>query len=134
VTGGVAGLVPAPRPGGRRREPKYDFMRLMRHVGVMDMPAMAAMLGVSVNVVRNWVQRGITWSRADEAAIRCGVMPWEVWPEWADADPADWMGPSCPAAHGYDYLVPYPSRRGEYCAMCVLAVSAGARAAERAVA
>jgi hypothetical protein len=106
----------------------------MQHVGSADVPAMAARLGISVNVVRNWVRRGITWSRADEAAIRCGVMPWEVWPEWAGADPADWMPPSCPADHGYEHLVPYPSGQGEFCAVCSLAAEAGTPVAERAAA
>jgi hypothetical protein len=83
-----------------------------------DMPTMARTLGISVNVVRNFVARGITWHRADEVAVRCGYLPWEVWPDWADADPAQWMGPSCPEGHGYDFLIPSDSGQGENCTAC----------------
>lgn len=82
------------------------------------MPTMATILDISVNVVRNLVARGVSWTRADELAIRCGAMPWDIWPEWALADPADWTGPSCPVEHGYDWLVPNQSGLGEHCLLC----------------
>ena len=89
--GAVVRMAAAPRSRGRRSQPKFDFEQLMRFCGVRDMPTMADRLRLSVNVVRNLVARGISWSRADEMAVRCGVMPWRRWAEWAEADPADWM-------------------------------------------
>lgn len=114
--GAAVDMTVAPQSGGRRSEPKFDFEELMRFVMADNMPDMAARLGISVNVVRNFVRRGISWSRADEMAVRCGVLPWQVWPEWADVDPAGWMGPSCPENHGFDHLV--LTGDGEYCAAC----------------
>jgi hypothetical protein len=43
--------------------------------------------------------RGIGWIEADELAVRCGFLPWEVWPEWAEVDPAEWMPAVC-SVHG----------------------------------
>jgi hypothetical protein len=85
-----------------------------------------SVLGISTNVFRNLKARGVTWARADELAVRCGLFPWQVWPEWSAVDPEQWMGPSCPANHGWSEMVPNPDLRGEYCRVC----KANAEAAE----
>jgi hypothetical protein len=86
-------------------------------MGARDMPAMARVLEISVNVVRNFVARGISWSRADEIAVRCGYLPWQIWPEWAQVDPAQWIAPPCPENDGHDFFEP-DAAGGEYCTKC----------------
>ena len=45
----------------------------------------AAILGVSVHTYRKMKYRKLLmWIRSDEYAIRLGVHPIEIWPEWYD--------------------------------------------------
>jgi hypothetical protein len=60
----------------------------MKRVGAETAQAMAEICDISVKSVHNRIIRGIGWIEADELAIRCGFLPWEVWPDWADVDPS----------------------------------------------
>lgn len=85
------------------QKPTFDFKRLMNCVGAPTAQLMAEVCGLNRKGVQNRILRGIGWSEADELAIRCGFMPWEVWPEWEFVDPATWMKPIC-SIHGNDHV------------------------------
>ncbi len=77
------------------QKPTFDFKRLMDRVGAPTAQVMAEICGLNRKAVHNRILRGIGWVEADELAIRCGFMPWEVWPEWELVDPTTWMKPVC---------------------------------------
>jgi hypothetical protein len=81
----------------------FDFKVLMETVGVATAQAMADRCGLNRKGVHNRIIRGIGWAEADDLAVRCGYMPWEIWPEWADVDPTTWMKPVC-ATHGNEFV------------------------------
>lgn len=74
----------------RRTQPRYPLDALKQAVHAETDADLADIAGLTKNEVRNLRQRGVTWTRADELAVACDFLPWEVWPEWADVDPADW--------------------------------------------
>jgi lambda repressor-like predicted transcriptional regulator len=39
-------------------------------------------LGVSVRSLYRWMKDGLSWQRADEVAVRLGVHPANIWPDW----------------------------------------------------
>lgn len=84
------------------RKPSFDMKQLMTKVGAPTAQVMATMCGLSRKDVHNRVLRGVSWTDADELAVRCGFLPWEVWPEWADVDPSTWLPPLC-RIHGNDF-------------------------------
>ena len=67
----------------------FDFKELMNKAGAPTAQVMAEMCGLNRKGVHNRINRGIGWIEADELAVRCGFLPWEVWPQWADIDPAN---------------------------------------------
>ena len=86
----------------RAQQPTFDLRRLMQKVGAPTAQAMAELCGLNRKGVHNRINRGIGWIEADELAVRCGFLPWEVWPEWEDVDPTEWMPPVC-SLHGNAY-------------------------------
>ena len=80
-------------------KPTFDFKRLMAAAGAPTAQLMAEICGLNRKGVHNRILRGISWAEADELAVRCGFLPWEIWPEWEQIDPADWMKPIC-KVHG----------------------------------
>lgn len=58
----------------------------------------AAHVGRSKTHGYNRLRQGVTWTEADEWAVAYRLLPYEVWPEWQDADPATWcdLGPDFP--------------------------------------
>ena len=44
----------------------------------------AARLGVGPKQLYRWRENGLTWVAADRVAIRLGVHPVLLWPEWVD--------------------------------------------------
>ena len=62
----------------------FDFKALMAAAGAPTAQVMAERCGLNRKGVHNRIVRGIGWVEADELAVRCGFLPWEVWPEWAD--------------------------------------------------
>lgn len=91
----------------RAKQPRYSLDRLKTRVQAATDTDLAALLGLTRNEIRNLRQRGITWARADELAIACDLLPWQVWPEWAEANPEDWCAiPPDPV--GFDILVADP--------------------------
>lgn len=87
----------------RRTTTRFDIKVLMDLACAPTAQAMADRCGLSRKGVHNRICRGITWTEADELAVQCGFLPWEVWPEWADVDPSEWLPPVC-ATHGNDYV------------------------------
>lgn len=51
----------------------------------VDTRRVCRVLHISGSTYRQIVERGMSTWQADRAAIRLGVMPWDVWPEWIDA-------------------------------------------------
>ena len=96
--------------------PMFDFKRLMLAAGAETAEAMGQRLGLNRKGVHNRIVRGIGWAEADNLAIRCGFMPWEIWPEWADVDPAVWSAPVC-RHHGNDHVVDNHDLT-QYCQAC----------------
>ena len=74
----------------RAAQPRYPLDSLKAAVHAATDEELARRTRLNKTDIRNLRQRGVTWTRADELAIACGFMPWEVWAEWADANPADW--------------------------------------------
>jgi hypothetical protein len=62
----------------------FDFKRLMTKAGSPTAEAMAVICGLNRKGVHNRMNRGVGWIEADEFAVRCGFLPWEVWPEWLE--------------------------------------------------
>lgn len=85
------------------RKPTFDFKQLMDRVGAPTAQLMAEICGLNRKGVHNRILRGIGWVEADELAVRCGFMPWEVWPEWELVDPSTWMKPIC-NLHGNNHV------------------------------
>lgn len=78
--------------------PKLPFAPLREAMGMMhidncrgtfvvqgDNREVARRLGMSNRQINRWVADGIPVDRADDAAVLCaGLLPHEIWPEWAD--------------------------------------------------
>lgn len=52
----------------------------------MDQGDLAELAGTTVRAVQRWRHRGVPWSIADRAAIRLGLHPAELWPDWWTLD------------------------------------------------
>jgi hypothetical protein len=71
---------------------------------------LALALGVNRGEVHRWMRNGVTTVTADKLAVRLGLHPALVWPEWADSaldePPCLWCGQLtigtifCSAEHG----------------------------------
>ena len=96
--------------------PTFDIRPLMERARVNTARDLAARCGVNRKAIHNRSRRGLTWAEADDFAIRCGFFPWEVWPAWADADPASWMSPVCPTHHN-DHVLELPNMT-QLCSIC----------------
>ena len=75
-------------------EPRYPLEALLARVQFSP-TELASSVGRSRAHVYRRLKDGVPWAEADDWAIHFGLFPWEVWPAWADADPADWtdLGP-----------------------------------------
>lgn len=75
-------------------EPRYPLDALLTRVQLSP-TELASSLGRSRAHVYRRLKDGVPWAEADDWAIHFGLFPWEVWPAWTDADPADWtdLGP-----------------------------------------
>lgn len=82
---------------------RFDIKALMNACGSPTAATFAERAGTNRKWVHNRVLRGLNWIEADELAIRCGFLPWEVWPEWDAVDPTDWLPPVC-AVHGNEFV------------------------------
>ena len=47
-------------------------------------------MGISRATAYRRASDGAKWSEADDWAVAFGHLPYEIWPEWDLADPADW--------------------------------------------
>jgi hypothetical protein len=77
---------PQPQTGP---EPTYPFAPLLALTGLTP-EEFAAKVGISRASAYRRAKNGVKWSEADDWAIAFNRFPWQVWPEWALADPADW--------------------------------------------
>ena len=88
----VATAVSAPPAAQQRRtgrEPTYPLGPLLTLMRLA--PAeFAEKVGISRATAYRRAKNGVKWSEADDWAVACRYLPYEVWPEWALADPADW--------------------------------------------
>lgn len=73
------------------KTPTYDIASLMQRARIGTARELAERCGVNRKAIHNRSRRGLSWSEADEFAIRCGFFPWEIWPEWEDFTPLLWM-------------------------------------------
>lgn len=71
-------------------EPTYPLQALLA-LARTDPEAFAQKVGISRATYYRRVKHGVTWTEADEWAVAFGYLPFEVWPEWEQADPADWL-------------------------------------------
>jgi hypothetical protein len=70
-------------------EPIYPLSPLLALTGLTP-EGFADKLSISRASAYRRKKDGVKWSEADEWAVVFGYLPYEVWPEWALADPADW--------------------------------------------
>jgi hypothetical protein len=73
----------------RTTEPRYALGALLSRLQLSP-TELAAALGRSRAHVYRRLKDGVTWGEADDWAIHFGLFPWEVWPAWDEADPAEW--------------------------------------------
>lgn len=75
-------------------EPHYPLPPLIQATG-LSWEEMAARRKRSKTFGFKRLRDGLTWAEADEWAVGFGLLPYEVWPEWNDADPSSWcdLGP-----------------------------------------
>lgn len=75
-------------------EPRYPLHPLIQATG-LSWEEMADRRKRSKTFGFKRLREGLTWSEADEWAVGFGLLPYEVWPEWNDADPSTWcdLGP-----------------------------------------
>jgi hypothetical protein len=87
----VATAVSAPAAAQRRpgREPIYPLGTLLALMRLAP-EEFAEKVGISRATAYRRAKDGVKWSEADDWAVACRYLPYEVWPEWALADPADW--------------------------------------------
>lgn len=62
-------------------EHRYDFRALLDIVGTDNAPRR---LSISGKQYRSFLDEGLTERQADRYAVRCGLVPYEVWPEMVD--------------------------------------------------
>lgn len=62
--------------GGQARKGDHDARDGYAELGLQ--------LGASRTTLRRWRTKGLTEDQADTLAIRCGWLPFEIWPEWLD--------------------------------------------------
>lgn len=68
--------------------PRFDFAPLRRYVtqqagvSTYSLQQIARDLGVCESQPSKWQRRGLTTAAADRAAIRLGLHPSLLWPEW----------------------------------------------------
>jgi hypothetical protein len=104
-------------------KPTFDFKELMRKAGAPTAQMMAEMCGLNRKGVHNRINRGIGWIEADELAVRCGFLPWEVWPHWGDIDPSDWLPPVC-ASHGNEFVIDLDDLTQNCSVCCAMPIAA----------
>ena len=88
----VATAVSAPSAAQQRRtgrEPTYP-LGLLLTLTRLALEEFAEKVGISRATAYRRAKNGVKWSEADDWAVACRYLPYEVWPEWALADPADW--------------------------------------------
>lgn len=74
-------------PGTRARRPDrpYRIQKLMEAAGIDTDGDLAKKVGFGRTMVQKRRQRdGLTFWEADRWAVACGMMPYAVWPEWAE--------------------------------------------------
>lgn len=81
----------------------YPMEALVKCLGGGSLLDLARIMGVNPKIIRDYTERGLTHKEADRFAVRCGLMPYSVWPSW--------LGDNSPGAL-YD---PTPTVRFEYC-------------------
>ena len=88
----VATAVSAPSAAQQRRtgrEPTYPLEPLLTLTRLAP-EEFAEKVGISRATAYRRAKDGVKWSEADDWAVACRYLPYDVWPEWALADPADW--------------------------------------------
>lgn len=68
---------------------RFDVRELMRRSGAATANDFAEMMGEPVTTIRGRLDRGVTWEIADQMAIKLGMFPGEVWPDWDFYSPTD---------------------------------------------
>ena len=88
----VATAVSPPSAAQQRRtglEPTYPLEPLLTLTRLAP-EEFAEKVGISRATAYRRAKDGVKWSEADDWAVACRYLPYDVWPEWALADPADW--------------------------------------------
>ncbi len=64
---------------------KYPTAPLFGAVGNPSQVALARSVGYPVKTVSRWcLGDGLPWIHADRVAVRLGMHPAEIWPQWAN--------------------------------------------------
>lgn len=89
VTGAVSRQAGTERQRRTGPEPTYPLGPLLTRTGLAP-DEFADRVGVSRATLYRRARNGVTWTEADEWSVAFGYLPYEVWPQWALADPTDW--------------------------------------------
>lgn len=57
---------------------------LLRAQGGSSVKRLALLMGTNERQVHRWRHHGVTWAQADLLAVRAGLHPAELWPQWFD--------------------------------------------------
>ena len=63
----------------------YSFSALLDKIGNPTVGPGTRRLGISGHSFRRYLEVGLTEDQADRLAVRCGLHPIEVWPDWDTA-------------------------------------------------
>jgi hypothetical protein len=63
---------------------RYDADVLLARFDGRPLIEIARYFGVSKAAVSKWRERGLSCVQADELAVRLGLHPCELWPDWLD--------------------------------------------------
>src|SRR5262245_23455892 len=80
---------PAARQRRAGREPAYPLGPLLARMGLAP-EEFDEKVGISRATAYRRAEEGVNVSEADGWAVACRYLPYEIWPDWALAYPADW--------------------------------------------
>lgn len=69
-------------PRGEPRPYPFEALEAILGGAGASARALAQRLSISHRSVSRWRRSGLTEAQADELAVRCGMHPCQVWPEW----------------------------------------------------
>lgn len=77
------------------RTPRYALAPLMRAAGVASMAELRATFPMNGATYRRVLDEGLSEVQADRLAVRLGLLPWDVWPDWLEAAEVECAATDC---------------------------------------